>query len=208
METRQRTSSCSATAAGLSTNHDIAHLFSGHRREHDLQSFLEKISFGSHNLVVLSVDIVFSEQLGNLARPEVFARFREAIILGLLVAAGCGPPCETWSRARLHGAQDGGPMILRDAVSLHGLPQLRLGQFEQLMTGNLLLGIAVMLACLALVHGAFFFLEHPQCPPEEHAASIYGDYLCYSSFCCKRMLHFSISGRANLGRRARSPRPF
>lgn len=45
----------------------VAHLFSGHRRDQDLQSYLEKLSFGDHKLVILSVDIVVSEELGNLA---------------------------------------------------------------------------------------------------------------------------------------------
>ena len=151
----------------------IAHLFSGHRRLGDLQEFLERIVIEPHEVKVLSVDIVFSEELGNLAKPAVYSKFRDAFQCGLLVAAGCGPPCESWSRARLHGAQDGGPMTLRSAAHLQGLPALQLKEFGQVAIGNDLLGIAINLAIVALIAGAYFFLEHPKCPPETEAASIW-----------------------------------
>ncbi|CAK9108612.1 RNase H domain-containing protein, partial [Durusdinium trenchii] len=138
----------------------------------DLQEFLERIVIEPHEVKVLSVDIVFSEELGNLAKPAVYSKFRDAFQCGLLVAAGCGPPCESWSRARLHGAQDGGPMTLRSAAHLQGLPALQLKEFGQVAIGNDLLGIAINLAIVALIAGAYFFLEHPKCPPETEAASI------------------------------------
>lgn len=144
----------------------IAHLFSGHRRPGDLQEFLERIMIEPHEVKVLSVDIVFSEELGNLAKPGIYPKFRDAFHCGLLVAAGCGPPCESWSRARLHGARDRGPMTLRSASHLKGLPALQLKEFGQVAIGNDLLGIALNLAIIALIAGAYFFLEHPKCPPD------------------------------------------
>ena len=150
----------------------VAHLFSGHRRLGDLQEELEKLPLSPH-LRALSVDIVFSEEHGNLANPAVFHRFRTAIEMGILVACVSGPPCESWSRARLHGKTDGGPDILRSVEHLPGLPKLFLREFAQVAMGNLLLGISILLAILSWINGCFFLIEHPADPPEVHAASIW-----------------------------------
>ena len=72
----------------------VAHVFSGHRRPGDVQEMLEKMNLPGHNLHVLSIDIIFSEQYGNLVGPKVFHKFKQASSEGLLVALAAGPPCE------------------------------------------------------------------------------------------------------------------
>ena len=141
----------------------MAHIFSGHRREGDLQSFLEDLQVPEpHCVRVLSVDIVFSESWGNLLCPTTFNKFKDAIRCGLLRIVCAGPPCETWSRARSHGCEDGGPLPVRDATHLRGLPELRLREVRQVSTGNDLLGVAIRFAANMLISNGFFLLEHPK----------------------------------------------
>ena len=141
----------------------MAHIFSGHRREGDLQSFLEDLQVPEpHCVRVLSVDIVFSESWGNLLCPTTFNKFKDAIRCGLLRIVCAGPPCETWSRARSHGCEDGGPLPVRDATHLRGLPELRLREVRQVSTGNDLLGVAIRFAVTMLISQGFFLLEHPR----------------------------------------------
>lgn len=151
----------------------VAHFFSGHRRPNDLQDMLERLSLGRHESWILSIDIVFSESKGNLADPEIFLKIKSAFAHGLLIAAWAGPPCETWSRARLHGAEDGGPQIVRTEQELQGLQTLTLREVEQVLIGNCLLGVTIRLAVVAYFYGTFFGIEHPKEPKEANAASIW-----------------------------------
>lgn len=64
----------------------LAHYFQGEEEEEDLQDMLERLTLCGHDLKVLSVDIVFSETLGNLGGQEVFSKFRAAIAARILVA--------------------------------------------------------------------------------------------------------------------------
>ena len=160
-----------------------AHLFSGHRREGDVQSALEQITLpdGLSNMV-LSVDIIFSEDFGNLLNPSTFSLFARACHEGIIAILLAGPPCESWSKARLRGEWDGGPRQVRSEVFLSGLPTLTLKELSQVRIGNQLLGVAVRLAFIQWFVGSFFLLEHPACPHEAGAPSIWKvpllRYLC------------------------------
>ena len=92
------------------------HLFSGERRRGDIQEYLEKLEVpGGFFLHILSVDIIFDDRAGDLANARnqrMWLRFARA---GLIAGVFSGPPCESWSRARVRGgiagfsAGDGGP---------------------------------------------------------------------------------------------------
>ena len=152
----------------------FAHLYSGHRRPGDLQDALERaFKFADYQTMTLSIDIVFHEELGNLLNPATFAVFKELSISGRLVAAYAGPPCETWSRARLRGEHDGGPTKVRSESRLFGLTPLSIRELNQVHTGNELLGGAIKLAILQLLHFGMFVLEHPIEPSELDAPSIW-----------------------------------
>ena len=73
----------------------------------------------------------------------------------------CGPPCETFTAARL---LEGGPPPLRSGSWPLGFPNLRQRQWQQCMVGTrLICFLAEALLCLAHTGGAGF-LEHPQFP--------------------------------------------
>ena len=152
----------------------MGHLFSGHRRPQDLQEALESLELPrEHSSMVMSIDIIFSEVAGNLLNPTVFRTFQEAIFHGMLIILYAGPPCETWSRARLRGWLDGGPKPVRSVDCLQGSSPLSLREAEQVNIGNRLLGVAVQLATLLMIYGGMFVLEHPAIPPEPHAPAIW-----------------------------------
>ena len=150
----------------------VAHLFSGRRREGDLQSHLEAWKGILEGARILSIDIIFHPTLGDMLNSETQALFRRAIAEGVLHALVCGPPCETWSVARHR--DDQGPRPLRSAELPGGLPGLRPKEIKQLSIGNELLGVAAVLFLDCLVHGVFMLLEHPEEPwTKEEAASIW-----------------------------------
>ena len=109
--------------------------------------------------VPLSVDIIFSEEWGNLSNPRIFAWFVDAVISHQLVAIWVGPPCETWSIATERGLYaDDGPIPLRSSSSLSGFVGLTNRETRQLCTGNEPLGVVVTLASRICI------IEHPSQP--------------------------------------------
>ena len=154
----------------------VAHLFSGRRRPGDLQEQLEKLSWPSGtSLLTLSVDIIFSESWGNLLRPGTLQLFLRACREGLITAMVAGPPCETWSIARLRGLYgDNGPRPLRNADHLQGFSQLSIREAQQVCLGNELLGVALVLAMALWAASGLMILEHPAEPGRQpNAASIW-----------------------------------
>jgi len=79
----------------------LLHLFSGRRREGDIQASFEQLSsqacFPHYGL---SVDVVISLEWGNLLRDEIRNFFLGAIRESQVASTIAGPPCETWSKAR------------------------------------------------------------------------------------------------------------
>ena len=94
---------------------------------------------------------------------------------GEVAAFLCGPPCETWSRARFVQSEhsERGPRPVRSAQDLWGLPSLSLRELAQVRVGNNLLCFSLeMLFRLAIV-GALGVLEHPEMPEDETMPSIW-----------------------------------
>ena len=151
------------------------HLFSGHRREGDLQQAIERIGTTiGQDIVALSVDIVISESYGNLLDPTILSLFVRAIAAGWVAGTAAGPPCETWSVAReRYYAEGHGPRPLRDAFHLIGYDVLKLRELNQVNTGNQLLGVSVILLPQSWLIGAFFMLEHPVEPDNPTSAAIW-----------------------------------
>ena len=143
------------------------HLFSGHRREGDVQERVEAYSDAVNGAIkALSVDLVVSETWGDLMDPKKKELFLDAILQGWVTGVVSGPPCETWSKARersLDEAQGGasGPRPIRSALEPWGLEQLTVRELVQLVTGNALLGISVLMFTAAWISGTFSLLEHP-----------------------------------------------
>ena len=124
----------------------IFHLFSGQRRDHDFQHEVETLQRQHDNfpgsVLVLSIDIVLHPQLGDLTDPQAIALWQDLIILGVVVFAMAGPPCETWSPGRHSKPESDGshsPRPLRTQDQLWGLTCLRKSEASSISVGNALL---------------------------------------------------------------------
>ena len=152
------------------------HLFSGHRREGDVQACVEAYNGACQGSVkALSVDLVVSAEWGDLSNTAKQQMFLSAILDGWVAGIASGPPCETWSKARevQLDSSDWGPRPLRSILEPWGFEELTIREPHQLITGNALLGIAVMMFLAAWMSGTFALLEHPAEPGSTVAASIW-----------------------------------
>ena len=132
-----------ASPKGLPTRHgqQILHLFSGPSpRKDGLASYLRACC---PPIGTTDVDIV-NEHLDDqdLVDDAVWTRIRQRLVNGDFAFVFAGPPCRTFSDARLHRP---GPPVLRDHEFLYGFPKsqaklhgLRPERFEQIRIDNLL----------------------------------------------------------------------
>lgn len=147
-----------------------AHLFSGQRRQYDLQHYLEKEAF-----VTISIDIIYHEKKGDLLRRQTLDFLLKALKAGWVQVIFAGPPCETWSLARyVKSLTTQTPRVLRTRQMPQGLPALTKREADQIRLGNGLLGVSLILLAQCLVCGEFMGLEHPAERQEmSHVASIW-----------------------------------
>ena len=165
----------------------FVHLFSGHRRESDIQMFLEESPAPPGAIyIILSVDVIYDTTSGDLADPTNQARWLDFARRGCLAGVLAGPPCETWSRSRALGgvpaqsSGDGGPRLLRTSACPEGLLNLKIVELQQLILANRLLAFTVHLFVIMLVMKRFMAIEHPACPDgqgDEWLPSIWRLYL-------------------------------
>ena len=83
------------------------------------------------------------------------------MLSGAICGCGGGPPCETFSAARL---LDDGPPPLRSYDFMHGLPWNRPKAWPQVHVGSELMRFLLQMLLLAAQLGACGFLEHPAFP--------------------------------------------
>ena len=158
------------------------HLFSG-----ESQEFLEKLTAPEGYFIhILSVDVIFDEKAGDLANARnqrMWIRFARA---GLIAGVFSGPPCESWSRARLRGGVagfslgDGGPRGIRTEEETSGLNTVKVKEARQLLLANRLLLFTISLFLVLLPQRKFMVMEHPSCPEEGHQlwmASVWKMYI-------------------------------
>ena len=78
----------------------VLHLFSGRRREADIQYWIEELARQTgHSVICLSFDLAIDERC-DLLDEHAQSWLRQMIKAGRILALIAGPPCETWSRAR------------------------------------------------------------------------------------------------------------
>ena len=160
----------------------VAHLFSGTRRDRDLQYYWEQMGF-----TALSIDIIFHKELGDLGRAATMDFFLKALQSGMLVGWVAGPPCETWSKARKHELP-GGPRPVRSQQMPFGLQDLTFKEHIQVSTGSLLLGISFTLFWFSILSGATAVIEHPaEVGLEPNDPSILENLMSWLSFYAFRM---------------------
>eukprot|EP00438_Fugacium_kawagutii_P021691 Skav224757 [mRNA] locus=scaffold1604:48812:54304:- [translate_table: standard] len=153
----------------------FAHLYSGHRREGDLQSQLEKIDW-SPDLppLILSLDVVIDADRCNIFDPKIRAQWYDFSLRGGLHGLMAGPPCESWSVARerfLTTSQ--GPRPLRRRWLPWAIAEYTIKEGRQLYTANLLLFFSVLLILCQWRARAWGCLEHPALPYKDDAPSIW-----------------------------------
>ena len=144
------------------------HLFSGERRGDDLQSHLENLKAPSGYVMrILSVDVIFDPVAGNLACPRNQEVWLQNIDRGFVAGLMAGPPCESWSRARVHGGVagwstgDGGPRVLRTVEYPEGLDSMTIKELRQTYLGNVLLCFTMKAFLRMVKRRRFAMLEHP-----------------------------------------------
>ena len=158
----------------------LLHLFSGRRRQGDVQFFLDHMDPPTgYVLHVVSLDIVVDAQWGDATDEHTREYWLSMAQAGFIVGFLAGPPCETWSVARgkdLQVPQEQrrrAPRVLRTAEHLWGLPSLALKEIQQIMTGNFLLTFSLLMACTMVKTGGLGVLEHPAEPENEDLAAIW-----------------------------------
>lgn len=125
----------------------FVHLYSGYRREGDLQAWLETLDWSPKlRPIVVSVDIIVDRDTCNILDPGHRLRWFQFSQRGLIHGIMVGPPCETWSvaRERFHETLSG-PRPLRQ----RDLPWLKDGltyqEAKQVYVANLLLMFAILM---------------------------------------------------------------
>ena len=79
----------------------ILHLYSGQRREGDLQYWTEQVAPPTTaQTYVLSIDIANDAVKGDLTNWATVNFWVDQMRTGAVAAVMAGPPCETWSAAR------------------------------------------------------------------------------------------------------------
>eukprot|EP00438_Fugacium_kawagutii_P026052 Skav224814 [mRNA] locus=scaffold21:91531:97434:- [translate_table: standard] len=154
----------------LSTARPIfVHLFSGRRREQDVQWYMENIDWdGLPTPLVVSLDVMIDKETGNCLNPANRLFWLRAMQDGYIAGILAGPPCESWSISRERWwTEHRGPRPLRSASSPWALASLLLRELRQVYVANGLLHFSVAAFLIMALLGRFAMLEHPAPPDQE-----------------------------------------
>ena len=131
----------------------LIHLFSGRRRQGDLQHYVELAMVKLDvQIKVVSLDVQVDARLGDLADPKIVAFWELEIRRGRVVAMMGGPPCSTWSVARFNRRRPG-PRPVRSMEQPWGLDGLTPAEQASVELGNLLLRAALRFARMLALSG-------------------------------------------------------
>eukprot|EP00438_Fugacium_kawagutii_P016420 Skav206440 [mRNA] locus=scaffold295:130038:133282:- [translate_table: standard] len=142
----------------------IVHFFSGFRRDHDIHAIVDQAAVDTGLCVmVLSVDLCMQRDavhadLSTLASAQWWL---DRVKSGQVIAAGGGPPCETYTAARFEGD---GPRPLRSAAFPAGLPALTRREWKQVGIGTTLAHFIMQIAMELAWRDGAAWIEHPQWP--------------------------------------------
>ena len=138
------------------------HFFSGYRRESDLQACIEGHWVqGITQLFCVSVDYCLQNADGDLTSEANQKWWTDRICSGAICGVGGGPPCETYSAARL---LPDGPPPLRSHDHITGLPWNSPKGWKQTQLGSILMRFILQMILLVARIGGCAFLEHPAFP--------------------------------------------
>ena len=138
------------------------HFFSGYRREQDLQTCIEGHWVqGITQLFCVSVDYCLQNANGDLTSEVNQKWWTDRICSGAICGVGGGPPCETYSAARL---LPDGPPPLRSHDHISGLPWNSPKGWKQTELGSILMRFILQMLMLVARIGGCAFLEQPAFP--------------------------------------------
>jgi hypothetical protein len=152
----------------------ILHLYSGRRRNGDLQHFVEWQALSEYyEVVVLSIDLAVDAKWGDLKRRETVDYWLQQVYSKRVVGSIKGPPCESWSAARLLEMDDksNAPPPLRSRAKPWGLDGLKGKYYGQLHVANGLMFVALEFFAALLATRGCAILEHPAEPVWDHASA-------------------------------------
>lgn len=149
----------------------VLNLFSGQRRDGDLQQHIETtIRSSPLPIVVLSLDIINDYVRGDLSNHTTILYWQYKMMTGWILALIGGPPCETWSVARFmkfydrNGVLKDCPPPLRTLQHLWGKPAIKPKQQDHVECGNLLMRAMMKLVASAEHTNTACIMEHPTRP--------------------------------------------
>ena len=140
----------------------FVHFFSGYRRVGDLQHQIEAHWIQeTTQLFCVSVDFCIQKEGGDLTLDSSREFWLSQIFAGAICGVGGGPPCETFTAARM---MPGGPVPLRSFDHMNGLPHNTKRGWDQTHIGSILLRFILTMVVAAARVGASAFVEHPAFP--------------------------------------------
>ena len=148
----------------------LLHLYSGQRREGDLQYWTEHIAPPTDaQLYVLSIDIANDANKGDLTKWTTVNFWILQMRDGRVAALLAGPPCETWSAARTRPLPNvkRQPRPLRSRQQPWGLSYLSNREYDQLDLGNQLLRVTILFLYVAYHTRVPAIMEHPATADDE-----------------------------------------
>jgi len=151
------------------------HLFSGHRRQGDLEYFL-KVGAAKRGWIVevINVDVGLGKEF-DLSCEKNVDRFKAMIRAGLEDGGHSGVPCSTWTAVRY---RPGGPPPLRSRTFPWGLPGLSRKDREKTELHTRLMRTNFELMDELAAVGATVSMEHPADPGRDPFPSIWDTSLC------------------------------
>ena len=169
------------------------HFFSGFRREQDVHWQIENKWVGEGwQVYCISIDLCLCRQHSDLTSKESYDWWLQKARQGYVIGAGGGPPCETYSAARL---LPGGPPPLRSHEHEWGLHGLSKKQHLQVLVGSKLVQFMIAFLVELMPLGLCGFLEHPAFPSWawlKKPASIWSNKVIrqLTKLCCFSMTTF------------------
>ena len=142
------------------------HLFSGKRREGDLQCALENLDWGdAWTPIVIPLDIILDKVHGDLLSLDSRSFWTRLLLKGCIDGALMRPPYESWSIARERWRlKTSGPRPLRDKNHPWGLQSLLPSELRQVLAANTLLQFSTLVFLILWLQGKFAMMEHPAPP--------------------------------------------
>ena len=146
------------------------HIYSGHRREGDLEDEITRwfVQDGKLCLVTL-VDLGFGDSQ-DMTKKENVDRYLAQAKSGYYDGGHGGPPCALWSRVRF---LPGGPPPVRSREHLWGLPNLCAKMRKKVELSNAMLVACVLIIEAIICAGGSGTIEHPADPGKPPFPSIF-----------------------------------